>query len=344
MPKTETMHDCYLSQFSCLSKLIKNRVELLKGFKDFYTIHKPNRVLLVGSGTSYHACASAAAFMENVLDKEVTVMTPTSIEQVYGRPIVIAVSQGGRSTNTVAAVEMLKAAGVPVVTLSDPADTPVGRAGDLPIHLAADDEQIGPKTRGYAATVFMLCLMALEVTNGKINELEELIQNGQLYFDACDRFLDKHVEALKKARYYLFAGKGASGKAASEAALKVLETICCPAMGYEFEEFLHGPAFCANEFMALFLYLPQGKDRERVLKAAALIGRATENVYIISHEKNLQGDKILYLPCPNPEYLSPVVDVLFAQLISAKLPDLLGVGRHPAVRDLAAEMATKVNA
>jgi glucoselysine-6-phosphate deglycase len=321
---------------------MKKRGELLKGFNDFYKIQKPNRILLMGSGTSFNACASAAAFMENILDMEVNVMTPTSLKQVYGRPIVIAVSQGGRSANTIATVAMLKAAGVPTVTLTDPVDAPLGKAGDLPIQLAAEDEQIGPKTRGYAATVFTLCLMALKVTGGSAGELQEIIQNGPGYFEACDDFLHKHIDALKKARHYIFAGKGASGKAALESALKVLETLCCPAAGYEFEEFLHGPALCVDADTALFLYLPQDEDKARVLKAAKLIEQATQNVYIVSHDTHVQGDKILYLPCPNAEYLSPVTDVLPAQLISARLPDMLGRARHPAVADISKEMGTKV--
>jgi glucoselysine-6-phosphate deglycase len=281
--------------------------------------------------------------VESVTGLEVTVTTPTSLGRAYGKPLAVAVSQSGRSSNTMAAVEKLKGQGIPVATLTDPAETPVGRAGDLSLHLSAGNEQIGPKTRGFAATVFTLYLMALEIAGeADVTPLNEIIGNKKTYFESCENFLNAHMESIKKARHFMFAGKGASRKAAAEAALKVMETLCCPAAGYEFEEFLHGPAFCANGHTAFFLFLPCDGDKARVLQTAALLRRVTDNVYVVSHVPQVRGDGILYLPCPNPPLLSPVSDVLLAQLISSKLPDMLGRARHPAVLNIAKEMATKL--
>lgn len=351
---SETMYDCYLSQFACMKKVLENKESILKGFSDFYMSKKPERVYLIGSGTSYNACAAAASFMEELLGLEVTVLAPTCIKKIYGQNVLaIAVSQGGRSTNTVSAVEALHSQNCPVVTLTDPAETPVGQAGDFPVLLAADDEKVGPKTRGYMVTVLTLYLMALEAAlkTGHVSEddyskyiasLESMAQQGEEWIELCQKFYDANAEDLKKATHYLFAGKDIRGKVAQEAALKVLETLCFAANGYEYEEFLHGPACCTDEALALFLYLSNDEDQARMIKTAKIIGQASANTYIVSHDAAVTGDNILYLPGSEEAYLSPFSDILFAQLISAKLTEEMGRERHAAVKNIFQDMGTKV--
>ena len=355
MDTQESMYDCYKSQIKCLRNIFDAKDALLDKFYEFYTLRRPDRLLLVGSGTSFHACSASAAYLESCLGIEVSVKTPSAPGNIYGeRPLAIAVSQSGRSTNTIEVIKTLKNMNIPVVTLTDPIDTPVGREGDLALLLAAEDETIGPKTRGYMATMFMLHLMALEMgrQSGHISEheydtdmkhLDALIEKGPGYLVDCEAFFNTHLDALIKAGQYLFVGTGVSANAANEGALKVLETICCPAAGYEFEEFLHGPIFCANASLALFFFLSDDDDAERMLKTAALLNQATDNVYIISHkcvnDVALPESRVLYLPCEDK--LRAFAGVLFPQLISAKLPEIMGRVRHAAVRDVATELSTK---
>lgn len=350
---SESMYDCYLSQFRCMKKIMEDRTELLTGFAEFYKRHNPDRIYLIGSGTSYHACSAAAFFMEELLGKEVTVLAPTCAEHIYGRrPFLIAVSQGGRSTNTIRTVEKMRAMGYPVATLTDPADTPLGKAGSFSVPLAADMELVGPKTRGYTATVLTLYLMALEAAGisdsisqsrikGYILSLQKMTQTGEDWIERCQAFYENNREDLKTATHYLFGGKGVRGAVAKEDALKILETLCYPANGYEYEELLHGPACCTDEKLALFLYLSDDKDAERMRRTIDIVRGASKNCYMISHDPSLEGDKILYLPESMEDYLSPFSDILMGQLIAAKLTEELGRERHPAVKNIFQDMGTK---
>ena len=350
----ESMYQCYLSQFRCMENMLENRKNLLKGFAEFWRKSDPDRVYLIGSGTSFHACSSAAYFLETLLGMEISVVAPTCAERIYGqRPLVIAVSQGGKSTNTVRAVKEMRKRGYAVATLTDPADTPVGNAGDLALQLAADMELVGPKTRGYTATVLMLYLMGLEAAaitdriSGEryeeyIDSLKKMTGQGEEWLNRCREFYDRQKDALKTARHYLFAGKGARGKVAQEDALKILETLCYPAGGYEYEELLHGPACSTDETLALFLYLSGDEDDDRMQRTARIVEQATPNCYLISHRPFPEGDKILYLPGSEEEWLSPFSDVLLGQLIAACLTEELGRQRHPAVTNIFQDMGTKV--
>lgn len=348
----ETMYDCYLSQFSCMKNLLANK-EAFKDFAAFYTRCNPDRVYLLGSGTSYNACAAVASFMAKALQVEVTPIVPSTLEALYGEnPLVIAVSQSGRSTNTIAAIQKYKGDGVPVVTLTDPRQTPVSKAGTLAVHLAAEQETVGPRTRGYSATVLTLHLMALEaglalkrlnqaIYNQAVKCYNEIINNGAAYYAACQDFYDAHFDNLKKAKKYIFSGKGVNAKVAAESALKVLETLCYPALGYEYEEFLHGPACCADEELALFLYLSNDDDKERMLKTADIISTITPNCYIITGDSDVHRDNVLLLPSKSPDDFTVFANILFGQLISAKLTEDLNRTRHPGVKDIFSNMGTK---
>lgn len=210
----ETMHDCYRSQFSCMKHILANKDALLQEFVKFFAAVQPDRIYLLGSGTSFTACSAAAPYMEQWLRMEITPIIPSSPGTLYGeRPLVIAVSQSGRSTNTISAIEAMKRSGAVVVTLTDPKDTPVADAGSLAVHLAAEQETVGPRTRGYAASVFTLYLMALETAlalkkidtqtyDREIRRHREMLDSGEACYDACQAFYDEHLEDLKKARKY----------------------------------------------------------------------------------------------------------------------------------------------
>jgi len=348
-----TMYDCYLTQFRCMEKILEQKDSLLDEFVNYYLTVKPDRLYLVGSGTSHNACAASRAFMEEILGIEVIDMVPSHVSNIYGKnPMAIVVSQTGRSTNSAAAVERMRQNGCAVVTLTDPKDTAVGNTGNLAVSLEADREPIGQRTRGYTATVLTLYLMALEsglasgslkrdAYGGHLNNLRWMVDNGPLYLDSCQQFYDKHLENLIKANNFIFVGKGTAGKTADEDALKVLETICYPSSGFEFEEFLHGPICSIRDNLALFLFLAEDEDRPRMLKLAEIASTVTPNCYVISHVEDLKDDNVLYLPSPDPVRLSPFTDILFGQLISAKMPEVLGRGRLPVVMEISIQMNTK---
>ena len=380
----ETMHDCYLSQFNCMKKILADRNEIVKDFSSLFMAAKPDRIYLIGSGSSYNACTCASFFIEKTLQIEVTVAAPTCMGKIYGNhPLVIAVSQSGRSTNTINAIKRAREAGATVVTLTDPTDTPVGNIGDLALHIAADNEQIGPRTRGYTATILTLYLMALEagLACGAIDSTyhdmaiagySATFDKGETYFEACQKFYDAHFDDLSKVRKYVFTGKGALAGTGEECALKVLETLCYPAFGYEYEEFLHGPVCFADEELALFIFLSEdrdidrdrdmdrdrnrdmnmdrdrNRDRERMLQTAGIIDKITRNCYIVAHDPGIfnhepavKSENVLLLPSASPEFSSVFTHVLFGQLISAKLTEDLARARHPGVKEIFSSMDTK---
>ena len=114
----ETMYDCYQSQFACMGRILAKKDVYVSGFAKLYRQTAPTRLYLIGSGSSFNACAAARPVMEQLLGIEVTALAPTQLGKAYGeRPLAIVLSQGGHSTNTIAVIQQLKKQGIPVCLL-----------------------------------------------------------------------------------------------------------------------------------------------------------------------------------------------------------------------------------
>ena len=337
-----------------MRQIFTDREALVGQFAKFYTEKKPDRIYLVGSGSSMNACMAAEGFISQILGIEVVTIPPSRPAVIRGKkPLIIVVSQGGKSSNTFTYIQNIHSQGHMTASFTAGLDLPVARAADVAVDIAVGEETVGPKTRGYTGTVLCLYLAALEaaLACGLISRedydyyialLDETIGYAEDNLKKCHEFYLAHLGELKKARHYLFVGKGCAAAVGAEDALKVLETLCYPSAGYEFEEYLHGPACCTDEGTALFLFYSDDADGHRMERLAGITAKATKNCYIIDRTSSVKGDNILNLCSGKSIFMSPFVDVFFGQLISAVLPEELGRKRHEAVREIFSDMNTKI--
>ena len=104
---------------------------------------------------------------------------------------------------------------------------------------------VGPKIKGYSATVLTLHLLLLKITQNPryqsitqeyYQSIQELPQNIKASLCWCQK--NKHW-ALAKAMSIV--GFGVNYPTAREGTLKILETMQIPVMNFDMEEFMHGP-------------------------------------------------------------------------------------------------------
>ena len=107
------------------------------------------------------------------------------------------------------------------------------------------EENVGPKIKGYSATVLTLHLLLLKITQNPryqsitqeyYQSIQELPQNIKASLCWCQK--NKHW-ALAKAMSIV--GFGVNYPTAREGTLKILETMQIPVMNFDMEEFMHGP-------------------------------------------------------------------------------------------------------
>lgn len=337
-----TMNEYIQRQPSVLTEMLQNRAALAAPFVEFFTRTRPDRLYLVGSGTSHNAAAAASAFLTSLLQIEVTPVIPSRLPALFGRrPAVVFLSQGGSSTNMLAAMEQL--ARYPAIAITGEADCEIGQRSRLHMQIGCGEELAGPKTLGYTASVLCLYLCGLEAAKGRtlslqrygeeVAALETAFSQMPENLCRCRRWLCRNQEALLAADRFLFVGQGTAAFAAQEAALKLLETVRLPAMGYEFEEYLHGPLLVAGRTLAGFLFLTQDAGLRPRMEGLARCQAAECPAFFAVSGQPVDGVPTLELLQSGKSLTEVFEFIVPAQIVAANIPALKGVSEHCRIEE-----------
>lgn len=205
------------------------------------TLRPAPSLFLIGSGTSLNALTVAKPRLE-ANNASAEVLNPATFLNA-SRPLpdgalVVALSQTGTSETTVAAVRRAQESGAACVTITAEADSPIGRIARQKIVMPIGAESVGPKTKGYTASLAALFALAEALGCEMAPPLAEsavarVIEETTPPAFALAAELDD-VDAL------LFAGSDRHLGTALEASLKIAEMTGVPTASFPIEEVLHG--------------------------------------------------------------------------------------------------------
>ncbi|MGB3682303.1 MAG: glutamine--fructose-6-phosphate transaminase (isomerizing), partial [Rubrobacteraceae bacterium] len=292
------------------------------------------RVVVVACGTAYHAGLLGKGAIERLA--RVPVEVAISSEYRYSEPIgdektlVIAISQSGETTDTLAALETAKETGARVLAVTNTRGSLITREADAVLHTKAGPEVAVASTKAFVTQVAVLDLLALEMARVQrpesVEALREIGRGLRLAPEKVEAALDllhgRVEEALgvfEDARCALFLGRGSSYPAALEGALKLKEISYIPAEGYPSGEMKHGPIALVDEYCPVVAVLGEGLLREKTLSNVEETVARGANVLAVALESDKAAKKIarFVLPVPEtPEILAPIVASVPLQLLA----------------------------
>jgi glucoselysine-6-phosphate deglycase len=241
-------------------------------------------VRLVGSGSSKNALAATAPTFRRVHGCGVRLEGPLEfLRDVTARPggaadetLVVVVSQSGSSSTTVEALEAAQANGLRTLALTADAHSPFGRSAHESVVLPIGHEDIGPKTKGYTATLAALLALA-EATAPAAPAASTLPADPAAYsawfadmlpeWDALGATL---AERHHDADHIMVIGAGRHVGTALEGSLKLQEMAGLAASAFDLEESLHG-RFHGLGPRSLALFLAGDTTDEALARAAASV-------------------------------------------------------------------------
>ena len=199
-------------------------------------------VALVGSGSSFNALTVARPRFVDARRGPVLVYEPedfaAELPALTTAPLVIALSQSGASTTSIAAVKAAIEVGLTVLVITASLEAPLASLGAPLLVLAVGDEPIGPKTKGFLGSMATLFLVA-EALGAPSSPamrgatLASLIEPARLAAVTIG-------ETLGEVDQIMVAGRRANHGIALEASLKIAEMAGIPATAFPTEELLHG--------------------------------------------------------------------------------------------------------
>ena len=210
-------------------------------------IKSSKKVFLVGCGTSYHSCLSAAYFFSSISN----VMVECCIASEFSRvekfvdknSLVIAVSQSGETADLLEAIKNAKKNNAKVVSIVNVMGSSVMRISDCSLLMNAGPEICVLSTKSYTSQIAVFLLLAYAVI-GKQEEAKRIILKTASSVNSLLKTADKKMKVLAKKlakKNDIFViGRHDAFPVALEAALKIKEVSYIHAEGFAGGELKHG--------------------------------------------------------------------------------------------------------
>jgi glutamine---fructose-6-phosphate transaminase (isomerizing) len=295
------------------------------------------RVAIVACGTAYHAGLLGRHAIERLA--HVPVEVAVASEYRYADPIgdektlVIAISQSGETTDTLAAVEAARDFGGCVLAVTNTQGSLITREADAVLLTRAGPEICVASTKTFLAQIAALYLLALELARvkGTVSD-KELLKLGRDLRRAPEKveeslgMLKDRVKAAARlfegARCALFLGRGPSYSVALEGALKLKEISYIPAEGYPAGEMKHGPIALVDKHCPIVAVLGEGLVREKTISNVEETVARGANVIAIACKDDEAARRMsrVLLPVPEaPEMLGPFISSVPLQLLAYRV-------------------------
>ena len=306
-----------------LSAVIDNKDRLLLA----------KRIIIVACGTSWHAALIGKQLIETYCRIPVNVEYASEFRYrnpvVSSEDVVIAMSQSGETADTLAAVELAKAAGAFIYGICNAVGSSIPRATDTGSYIHVGPEIGVASTKAFTGQVIVLTMLALALAKEKgtvskedyervVKELSLIPYKMQEVLKLNDKIANLS-QVFTYAHNFIYLGRGYSYPVAMEGALKLKEISYIHAEGYPAAEMKHGPIALIDSDMPVVVIATHNAMYEKVLsniqeikarkgRVIALITKGDETICRIA-------DKVIELP-ETLECLEPLLATIPLQLLA----------------------------
>ena len=205
---------------------------------------RPSAVVLIGSGTSGHALMAVRALIARRLACPVFVCGPLAFlaeAMVSEGGLAIVLSQSGASRTTVEAVGVARARAMTTLVITAEPDSAIAALAGPRIIMPIGSETVGPKTKGYTASVATLLCLALGAdVAGAHDEAAAVVDALPSDLLAWRRWSRRLADKYAGAGHAMVLAQGRHLGTAHEASLKITEMSGLAVSVFETEDGLHG--------------------------------------------------------------------------------------------------------
>lgn len=300
-------------------------------------------VYIVAHGSSYNSAVVMSDFLSQSMGARVYPYTPANFlhnchslqcEDKH-RCMVIAISQTGTSRGLLEAAAHAKSLGFPVLGITQAEASPISALADTCLYLGCGPEDSNAKTKGYSSTLLILMIMGMEygLHHGHLDieeyreikkELEQCVEQADLTMGRVVEWCTRHGGKWKARELYVL-GMGMNVGTAMEGQLKLMETMCIPAMFNDLEEFSHGMHRAVSSDSGVVLICTDYLCKNLGIRTFSYLLGVTDHVLMLYGGKDqMDHDCILKLDdYPLTQSVLPLT--MAVQILSVFLPEACGL-------------------
>ncbi|AEB07811.1 Glutamine--fructose-6-phosphate transaminase (isomerizing) [Coriobacterium glomerans PW2] len=296
------------------------------------------KIIFFGSGTSYNAAHIAAYYFKHIVGIAAEACYPTVFEH-YEKPdwtgsiandhiLFVGISQSGTSVSTCRVMQYGRKLGCRTLAITNDMKSAITNCAETTIPLLVGDELTPPETKGYTVTILTAYLCAIETAkaNGtlKPHEYDGMVQQAQLLIsdfsriiDAGENWYDRNKASIVNSDRIYVLGYGIDYGSMLEGMLKIGEMLRIPTIGYELEEFAHGPVMALRDNQTIVMIGSDEPEFERMIHFRSVFKQYTPRVHVLTC-KNIEADNrdLIFSPATST-YLGPLVYTVPFQFVAA---------------------------
>lgn len=285
-------------------------------------------VFLAARGTSDNA-GRYANYLLGVMNRLPLALATPSLFTYYQRPpilknaLVIGVSQSGKSPDIVSVLEEGRRQECLTLSITNEPRSPLARTSDFVLDIQAGPERAVAATKTYTTELMSIAMLSTALS-GRKTQWDDLGYISGWMKEALkqDDFIAQSAQRYRYIDQTVVLGRGFNYSTAFEWALKLKELTYIIAEPYSSADFAHGPIAMVESGYPIFAVAPKGKVFNSMLEMLKRLRSdiAAELVVISNDKKALALAQVpLTIPADVPEWLSPLVCILPAQLFAYHL-------------------------
>ncbi len=300
-----------------------------------------DRVLIVACGTSFYSGLYGKYLIERFgkLPVDVDVASEFRYRQPFlsKRTLLITISQSGETADTLAALRLVRKAGVKVLSICNVQNSTIDREVDAHLYMNSGPEIGVASTKAFVSTMTVLHCLSLQIAKarGHLNsknesEMVEALLKVPAQMEvvlAYDKYFEEAAATLKNHKGFLFMGRGTNYPIALEGALKMKELAYLHAEGYAAGEMKHGPLALIDKNMAIVVVAPKDEWHEKTLSNLEEAKARGGQIIAVgnSDDDRLKSLSHRFLGIPEAHWTtSPILAVVPLQLMAFHVAHSLG--------------------
>lgn len=281
-------------------------------------------VFLAARGSSSHA-GVYANYLWGIRNRLPVALAAPSLFTRYERPpqlsraLVVGISQSGQSPDIVEVVAEGAQQGALTVAITNDPGSPLARAAAHVLDIGAGVEQAVAATKTFTAQLMIVALLGALLDDAPAERLAELrrVPDQVRAVLEQEQTVTRIAERCGELMRCIVLGRGYSFAAVLETALKLKELSAVAADPYSSAEFLHGPVALVTPGTPVLAIAPRDAVfDDLVALLRTLVHERGADLVLLSDDAaalTMTGSAVR-LPAGVPEWLSPLVSIVPAQL------------------------------
>jgi glutamine---fructose-6-phosphate transaminase (isomerizing) len=333
MEDNMTLHSEIFEQPERLASLLGNQKQTVMEIAKAIQSRNVQYAFLAARGTSDNA-GRYANYLWGVHNQLPLALAAPSLFTYYQSPprlqnaLVVGVSQSGQSPDIVSVLEEGRRQNCITLAITNIPDSPLAKAADFVLDIQAGPEKAVAATKTYTTELMAIAMLSAALSNSE-EQWRQLasVPEWTHYVLKLDEQIAQMTQRFRYMTHCVVLGRGFNYATAFEWALKLKELTYIIAEPYSSADFQHGPIAMVEGGFPILAVAPRGKVYESMKEMLTRLRRDknAELVLISDDVDSLAlAQSPIQLPPQIPEWLTPLVGIIPAQLFACHLTQVKG--------------------